>query len=454
MGFWNALSVLAPVAPALSDARDIRTARQQQIQDFASDQALKQAQLTAQKLAAQGEQQRQAQAAQPVLIGEPQWDPTTHSNRVLTFDRGTGALALKDVPGIDPQAAAEARYQAARSDFKKVAGRDLTPDEDQDLFFQSYGYKPTTARVSQLTGDAGKPYKGNDGQYYVNAKDASGAIIQMPLGPNYNPPAPKPTSPSSQYTNLLAKQILAAKKQGPPLTNEEAAQLTASRAALDEAGVARANAMAQAAAANNMIAATDESGQDVLVTRAQARDAAANGQPFSAGVVGAPTATDKKNQMLAQSALTQINTMERVLATDPNLTGPGNGQFTKLQTWLGTNSDDAQQFLAAATFLSEHGVGVFGGRNIHSIQDLQNLMGGLKTNPSALKAALEQAKQTMLPWATAGGRLPGPKSAAASTSGPVKQHSLRTAMALPFNKGKTAAQVKADLEAHGYTVIP
>jgi hypothetical protein len=115
---------------------------------------------------------------------------------------------------------------------------------------------------------------------------------------------------------------------------------------------------------------------------------------------------DKKNQMLAQSALTQIDTMEGLLKSDPSLTGPGAGQFTAFTNWIGSNSEDAQQFLAASTFLSEHGVGVFGGRNIHSIEDLQNLFGSLKTNPKALYAALEQARQTMSPWATAGGRLP------------------------------------------------
>jgi hypothetical protein len=83
--------------------------------------------------------------------------------------------------------------------------------------------------------------------------------------------------------------------------------------------------------------------------------------------------------------------------------------MTKFQKWLGTNSEDSQQFLTAATFLAEHGVGVFGGRNIPSIEDLQKLMGDLKTNPAALKAALEQARTTMAPWATAGGRLPGPR---------------------------------------------
>ena len=95
-----------------------------------------------------------------------------------------------------------------------------------------------------------------------------------------------------------------------------------------------------------------------------------------------------------------------------------------MQAWLGSNSEDSQQFLSAATFLAEHGVGVFGGRNIHSIEDLQNLMGGLRTNPAALKAALEQARTTMMPWATAGGRLPGLRAAGA---GPAAKGAPKTA---------------------------
>jgi hypothetical protein len=413
VSFWQALSALAPVAPALSDARDIRTQRDQEQQQFGQEQQLRQAQLTAQKLAAQGEQQRQTQANAPVTIGEPQWNPTTHSNQILTFDKNTGSFAMKDVPGIDPSAAAEARYQAASADFEKISKRKLTPEEDEELFFQSYGYKSPTPKISQLAGDAGKPYKGNDGQYYVNAKDASGAIVAMPLGPNYNPPAPKPASPSSIYTNLLAKQILANKKQGPPLTNEEAAQLTAAQSALDIAGITRAQAWAQAAAQNNLIAVTDpDTGMDTLVTRAQAAGAANSGAPLLAGTVSAPTGMDKKNSMLAQSAIQQVNRMEIILARDPNLVGPGSGQLTALQTWLGTQDPDAQAFLMSSLLGSEHGVAVFGGRNVHTIQDLQNTLGAWKTNPAALKAALDVIKETMAPWATAGGRLPAPRNPA------------------------------------------
>ncbi len=109
MGFWNALSVLAPVAPAMSDARDLRVQREQDARSFQQDAALKQAQLTAAQLAAQGEKQRQAQAAQPKYIGNPQWNPLTLSMQGVTLDPTTGQLALKDVPGgVDPNKRAQA----------------------------------------------------------------------------------------------------------------------------------------------------------------------------------------------------------------------------------------------------------------------------------------------------------------------------------------------------------
>jgi len=68
-GFLNALSFLAPVAPAMSDAQDIRTQRQQDAAKFASDEQLKQAQLTVQQLAAQGEQQVLTERSR--AVGQP-----------------------------------------------------------------------------------------------------------------------------------------------------------------------------------------------------------------------------------------------------------------------------------------------------------------------------------------------------------------------------------------------
>jgi hypothetical protein len=217
----------------------------------------------------------------------------------------------------------------------------------------------------------------------------------------------------------LTKQILASQKQGPPLTNEEAAQLRAERAALDEAGVARANAMAQANAANHLYLVTDPAtGMEVAVPVAAGIAAYNQGQPFAAGNVSAPTGVDKRNQMLAASSIQQISRMEQILKTDPTLAGPGSGQLTKLQMLLGAQSPDAQEFLISSLLNSEHGVAVFGGRNIHTMQDLNNALGDMKTNPRALRGALEVMKETMIPWLTAGGRLPEPGGTGAGAGSP------------------------------------
>jgi hypothetical protein len=451
MGFWNALSILAPVTPAMSDAKDIRAARAQDEQDLAMK-----------KLAAEGARQQNALAARDAqeqeTVRQQLGIPLRHYKGADGADytdyfTPSGVKAVADTPSN------EDRLQNYFSSLKKL-GISLTPEQQAEISPEFFGGRALTSKITQLSGDAGKPYKGSDGQWYVNEKDESGAIVGKPLGPNYQPPAPKPTSPSAQYANLLAKQILANKKQGPPLTNEEAAQLQGAQGALTIPGIARMKAMAEFAAQNHLQVVTGDDGQDILIPVAQAVSAANTGQPYGGPGIGAATGMDKKNQMLAESAIQQVNRMQAILRTDPNLTGPGAGQLTRLQVLLGSQDPDAQQFLISSLLASEHGVAVFGGRNIHTINDLNDALGSMKTNPAALSSALDVVKETMTPWLTANGRLTNPRSGSGngksggkgSDSG--KQHSLRTAMSLPFNKGKTAAQVKADLEAHGYTVTP
>ena len=464
MGFWNALSVLAPVAPAMSDAKDIRTAREQDAAKFAQDQELSKAQMTVQQLAAQNEKQRLDAGTQPLLKAgtSPEFNPTAGTYQQPAWSPKKGTYEMVNVPGASPQELD--KQQLDSFNRNRAAAKSMMPPgtSEENLDYLAYtlsGMKPPPlTKVTQLSGDAGKPFKGNDGMYYVNQKNADGTLVTTPLGPNYNPPAPKQaTSPAAIYTNLLAKQILANKKQGPPLTNEEAAQLTSSQSAMTLPGITRAQAWAQAAAANHLQVVTGDDGQDVLIPVAQGIAAAKAGTPYGGPGIGSATGVDKKNQQLAQSAIQQVDRMERILTADPHLTGPGSGQLTKLQMWLGTQDPDAQQFLISSLLGSEHGVAVFGGRNVHTINDLNNALGEMKTNPAALVGALEVVRETMQPWLLANNRLKNPRAPGGGGGGggdTTKQHSIRTAMALPFNQGKSAAQVKADLEAHGYQVVP
>lgn len=209
MGFWNALSVLAPVAPAMAAGQDIRAQRQQEQESFAQDQALKDAQLTAQKLAAQAEEQRIKQEGQPQFIGQPQWNPLTHTNQVLTFDRNTGALALKDVPGVDPGSVADAKYKEALDEYAKTTGQTPTPELRDAIFAAAYqdvlpGIKaPAAGSLKNIPG--AQPYQDPNTHMWVKPMlDPYSNVVNVPLGEGYTPP-PRNTPINTEYVRVMGK---------------------------------------------------------------------------------------------------------------------------------------------------------------------------------------------------------------------------------------------------------
>lgn len=429
MGFWNALSVLGPVGPALSDAQDIRAQRTQDAAKASQEAESHKAQMIVQQLAAQEAQQRIRAGNQPMFKQgtQPEFNPAAGTYQQPAWDDQKQTYSMVNVPGVTPQD--QEKYQLDSLKKNHAAAKEMMPDATpEQLDYLSYtlsGVKPPPAKGAYraLTGAAGQPRLAADGKSYVRDMydPATNSQVEMPMPADYKPPEPKPaTSPAAIYTNMLAKQILANNKQGPPLTPEEAAQLHASQSALTLAGVARAREMAQANAANRLFLVTDpNTGSEIAVPVSAGIAAFNQGRPLLAGAVGAPTGKDKANQMLAKSAIQQVNRMESVLRSDPSLTGPGSGQLTRLQMWLGAQDPDAQQFLISSLLGSEHGVAVFGGRNVHTINDLNKALGDMKTNPRALIGALEVIRETMAPWITAGGRLPapGPRAAGGNSAG-------------------------------------
>jgi hypothetical protein len=355
------------------------------------------------------------------------------------------------------QAAAKARQQQA--DTFALIDKYITDPEQNKAAKEGYVRKQAgiVPKITNIPGAGYVEYPPGSGQYARPVRNEDGTEAWEPAPTGYKPP-PKTLPINREYANLLAKENLAKSGQGPALTPEERAQKDADFHGLVDAGVARMNALVQGQAGVNVVSVTDpDTGQDIVLTRKQISDAAKSGKPYLAGVVGAPTGGDKAKQILAQSAINQIDTMMGILTQDPTMTGPGSGQFTQFETWLGSNSADAQQFLAAATFLSEHGVGVFGGRNIHSIKDLQGVLGGFKTNPEALRAGLQQAKQTMQQWINPSGRLPGPRGPApkageSPSGGPKKKWSKgKWAKA---NPGKDVNAAEQQAQSQNMEVVP
>ena len=245
---------------------------------------------------------------------------------------------------------------------------------------------------------------------HASRRRAATRVTRAAAGRREKPAAaPHPLSPALRFENLEAKRILASQGKGPALTPQESADWQASRSELTLNGVSTATARAIENARYGITNVTDDSGAEVAQTRLNVANAANGGAPFAAGTQGQATAKDKSTQTLALSAIDQVNRMQDILKEDPNLTGPGYGQLTKFQTWLGSQDPDAQRFLVSSLLASEHGVAVFGGRNIHTIQELQNTLGDWRTNPAALSAALQVVKETMSRFANANGRLPGPR---------------------------------------------
>lgn len=90
--------------------------------------------------------------------------------------------------------------------------------------------------------------------------------------------------------------------------------------------------------------------------------------------------------------------------------------------------------------------------------NFQGWLNSLSTGafPDEVRAELVKAARANLTAAKTAQSTAGPDrgDTPAPDATPSKKHSLSKAMQLPFNKGKSEAEVRADLEAHHYEVIP
>lgn len=191
-----------------------------------------------------------------------------------------------------------------------------------------------------------------------------------------------------QYASLYAKDLLARQGKGEQLTPEESAQLAGLRSAMTIAGVARANAMAEASAKYGLVQAQDPlTGADIWVPKMSVLAAAQGGNPNLAS-------KNSQRAMLAASALQQISTIKELIDAHPDLVGPVSGRKNAIERLGGVSSPEFARFQAAALYLAEHGSGVFGSRNIQTVNDLEKTITDSNLNADAVKAALDQSEKT------------------------------------------------------------
>ena len=209
-GFLQALSALAPIAPAMSDAKDIRLARQQQQETFAQDQALKAAQLTVQNFTAQESQQRLRAGTQPLFKpgSQPEFNPLKGTYTQPAWNSDKGVYEDIVVPGVSPEETE--KYQLESVKRNRAAAAELMPDASpEDLDYLAYtlsGLKPPAAKFTPLPGAAGQPQPGPDGKsFVVYGRNADGAIVAQSVEPGYKPPAAKPLPINSEYVQIMGK---------------------------------------------------------------------------------------------------------------------------------------------------------------------------------------------------------------------------------------------------------
>jgi hypothetical protein len=382
MGFWNALSVLAPVAPALSDAQDIRTQRAQDAAKFAQDAELKKAQITAQQMAAQADQQRIFKES---TIRDLGWNPVTLSNQALVQDPKTGALTVQDAPGgIDPSV----RFKKTVDAYEKTMGRKVTPEENQRFLMQTYGMPGSTSagigvpKSVTLKGPNGEPQAASfyGGKYY----DEKGEEVTNPE--IYQKAAPVRTP--SNDTRFIAITGRPESSWTPEDREFVQGYKNMVNTKTTEPGVARMNALSQ----GRVVTPVDpnDPASEIYSTAGQAMRQGLHAPGSIDYRLQMPTGTERGRADLAMSAREQMTDMENILRTRSDLFGPVAGKITNVTQWIGSQDPDAQRFQAAARITADHLAGVFGGRSQTALNAIYELVGRNATNPKAAIAGLEQ----------------------------------------------------------------
>jgi hypothetical protein len=165
------------------------------------------------------------------------------------------------------------------------------------------------------------------------------------------------------------------------------------------------------------------------------------------------TVDEQKRADLAKNMNENLNAMEDILSRRPELFGPIAGRLTDAKAGLGTDDPDIAKMINIKHQLGMVAQGTHGMRSAQGIESAANsLLGGFHNSPAATKAALESARTsaaTFLDDANKPGQSRGegivPSGLAVS---------LKDAMSLDRNKGKSEADVRKDIEAHGHAVKP
>jgi hypothetical protein len=181
-GFLNALSFLAPIAPAQAEAREIRRVRGIEDQEAKQRAALGQQEIARSQqdiqLRSLEAQQKLRKERQPVVFGNPEWDSTKGQYTVLALDPDKGIIRMPVPGGESPEAEAQRKAASSLATFEKVTGRKATPEESTELAYAALGIKQPSFRAPQGYTDP------STGLRYSVYTDAAGQHVIPVMGPD------------------------------------------------------------------------------------------------------------------------------------------------------------------------------------------------------------------------------------------------------------------------------
>ena len=313
---------------------------------------------------------------------------------------------------------------------------------------------PENAAAKQSAADAAlaqhglKRVKGEDGEDQIVADESSPAYQHQQLALEL----------TKSTLDLRRAQADFEKTKGDPnsVENQQAAQRLAIAKQTQDRLSSLAGAMQERADAQMMNATREAKGTDMQGNPLPGAMLTDEGQPVgsSQAVNVRPTGTQRSKGNMAASADQQINDMKEIVAKRPDVFGPAAGRVTDFSTWVGSQDPDAQRFRAARTIAGDHLAGTFGGRSEAALNALDAAIGHFKDNPAAITAGLNQLQEANRLFLKAGQvRTVGSNTAKGEGSAPAFKVKLSDAMALPQNKGKSDAEVEADVKKHGGEVV-
>jgi hypothetical protein len=193
---------------------------------------------------------------------------------------------------------------------------------------------------------------------------------------------------------------------------------------------------------------TDTSGKPILFNSktGETKEAPAN-------IARKPNAEEQKRGDLAENVNENLDKLQDIVTRRPDLFGKIAGRLTQIKELVGTSDPDVADLKTIHDNLGMASQSAHGMRSAQHVEAAANaILNGYHNSPAALSEAIKTARQSV---GTFQHDIANPEQAGKPNSEPKSSGltvSLADARQLPQNKGKTDAEITADIKAHGHEV--